>query len=157
MSLLSIKSKDNMGPACALGQPPERPGRNYSFCGLVANFYSLRQNSCWKVGIRWSVRFYRLSTIMGILHSKESGSLLVMTGGLLAMVTRGLSQLQRWPWLWALLLWPWHKGPHLWPRAGLHINLQFAKGLGSETKGACGQRLRRPWRLVWEAALWTHV
>ena len=32
---------------------------------------------------------------MGILHSKESGSLLVMTGGLLAMVTRGLSQLQR--------------------------------------------------------------
>lgn len=28
---------------------------------------------------------------MGILHSKESGSLLVMTGGLLAMVTKGVS------------------------------------------------------------------
>ena len=28
-------------------------------------------------------------------------------GCLLAMVTKGLSQLRRGPWLWAPLLWPW--------------------------------------------------
>ena len=31
------------------------------------------------------------------------------------MVTKGLSQFQRWPWFWAPLLWPWCKASHLWP------------------------------------------
>ena len=35
------------------------------------------------------------------------------------MVTKGLSQFQRSPWFWALLLRPWCKALHLWPGAGL--------------------------------------
>ena len=31
-----------MGTASAAGQPPDRPGRVDSFCGLIANFYSLK-------------------------------------------------------------------------------------------------------------------
>ena len=41
-SLLRIKSRDNVGIASAVGQPPDKPGRGDSFCGLVVNFYSLK-------------------------------------------------------------------------------------------------------------------
>lgn len=32
--------------------------------------------------------------------------------GLLAPITKGLSQLQRRPWFWSLLQWPWCKASH---------------------------------------------
>ena len=35
--------------------------------------------------------------------------------GAFGKVTKGLSQLQRWPWFWAPLLRPWCKAGHLWP------------------------------------------
>ena len=41
-SLLRTKNRDNVGTASAAGQPPDRPGRVDSFCGLIANFYSLK-------------------------------------------------------------------------------------------------------------------
>ena len=41
MSLLRTKSWDNMGTASTAGWPPDRPGRIDSFCGLIANVYSL--------------------------------------------------------------------------------------------------------------------
>ena len=57
MSLLRARSRDNEGVASAAGCTPDRPGRVDSFCGLVANFYSLEiENSCWEVGIRRLVR-----------------------------------------------------------------------------------------------------
>lgn len=43
-----------------------------------------------------------------------------MIGVLLATVTKGLSQFQRPPGFWALLLWPWCNALYLWPGAGLN-------------------------------------
>ena len=42
VSLLRTKSRDKMGPANAVGQSPDRPGKADRFCGLIANFYSFR-------------------------------------------------------------------------------------------------------------------
>ena len=41
-SLIRTKSRDKVGAENVLGQPPDRPGRVDSFCGLIANFYSLK-------------------------------------------------------------------------------------------------------------------
>ena len=49
------------------------------------------------------------SASFGIRKSADSQR----SGWLLAMVTKGLSQFQRWPWFWApLLLLPWGRTPH---------------------------------------------
>ena len=40
--LLRTNSRDNVGTASAVDQPPDRPGRVDSFRGLVVNFYSLK-------------------------------------------------------------------------------------------------------------------
>ena len=37
MSSLRVRSRDNEGVPNAVGQPPDRPGRVDSFCGLVGN------------------------------------------------------------------------------------------------------------------------
>ena len=37
-----MKSRDKVGTESAVGQPPKRPGRVDGFCGLIANFYSLK-------------------------------------------------------------------------------------------------------------------
>ena len=42
MSLLRAKSRDKMGPANTVGQPPDRPGEADCFHGLIANFYSVK-------------------------------------------------------------------------------------------------------------------
>ena len=42
MSILRTKSRDKVGTESAVGQPPDRPGRVDSFCGLRAKFYSLK-------------------------------------------------------------------------------------------------------------------
>ena len=42
VSLLRTKSRDNVGTVIAVGWPPDRPGKVESFCGLIANFYSLK-------------------------------------------------------------------------------------------------------------------
>ena len=41
-SLLRTKCTDKMGPASAVGQPPDRPGKADHFHGLIANFYSVK-------------------------------------------------------------------------------------------------------------------
>ena len=57
VSLLT-ENRDDEGSASTAGWPPDRPGNVNAFCGLVANFNSLKtkKNSCWKVGIRWLIR-----------------------------------------------------------------------------------------------------
>ena len=44
----------------------------------------------------------------------------MMIGGLLATITKGLSQLGGCPWFWASILWPWCKASHLWPWTSLN-------------------------------------
>ena len=41
-SLLRTKCTDKMGPASAVDQPPDRPGKADCFHGLIANFYSVK-------------------------------------------------------------------------------------------------------------------
>ena len=64
------------------------------------------------------------------LPNLESGSLLVMIGkGLMATVTKGLSQLWRWSWFWAPFLCHWYKDSHLWPWGRTqHFSLFFSMG-----------------------------
>lgn len=52
VNLLRARSRDNEGTVSEVGWPPDRPGESTVFCGLVANFYNLKTNSCWKVGPR---------------------------------------------------------------------------------------------------------
>ena len=40
--LLRTNSRDNVGTASAVGQPPDRPGRVDHLCELIVNFYSLK-------------------------------------------------------------------------------------------------------------------
>ena len=42
VSLFRRKCRDNVGIVIAVGWPPDRPGKVDSFCGLIANFYSLK-------------------------------------------------------------------------------------------------------------------
>ena len=42
VSLLRAKSRDNEGAANTAGRPPARSDRANPFCGLIANFYSLK-------------------------------------------------------------------------------------------------------------------
>ena len=42
VSLLRTKSRDRVGPAHTVGQPPDRPGKADHFHGLIANVYSFR-------------------------------------------------------------------------------------------------------------------
>ena len=42
VSLLRTKSRDNQGVPSTVGRPSNRPGRSNTFCGFVANFYSLK-------------------------------------------------------------------------------------------------------------------
>ena len=57
VSLLRMKSRDNVGTASVAGWP-DRPRRADTFRGLVANFLwpPDKENSCWKVGIRRLLR-----------------------------------------------------------------------------------------------------
>ena len=68
MILLRTNSRDNVGTASAVDQPPDRPGRVDSFCGLVTNFYSLKTKKILAGRLvlgDWSGR-YRVSTGVGI-------------------------------------------------------------------------------------------
>ena len=69
-------------------------------------------NSCWNAGVRWLLRALCVTTgVDGFAYygvRKPTGGI----GGLLAPITKGLSQLQRSPWFWALLQWPWCKASH---------------------------------------------
>lgn len=62
VSSLTTKSRDNVDAESTAGQPPDRSGRADAFCGLVANFYSLKAkkiaagNSFWKGDISWLVQ-----------------------------------------------------------------------------------------------------
>ena len=87
-----------MGSARAAGWPHDRPGRVNRFCGLVANFYSLKTK---KIPARrlplgdW-LGCYSLSTRVGIFAEHWSRSPLMMIRVALAMVTKGLSWFRGW-------------------------------------------------------------
>ena len=72
-------------------------------------------------------------TGVGIWSNWEAGSWLLMIRGPLAMVKKGLSQLQSWPWFWVLLPLPcdWCKASHLWPAAGLTTSFVRNRGCPS--------------------------
>ena len=68
VSLLRTKSRDKVGIVSTAGQPPDRPGRVDSFCGLVANFYNLKTNKIPAGRLApedWLGR-YRATTAVGI-------------------------------------------------------------------------------------------
>ena len=64
MSLLRMKSRDNVGPASAVGRRPDRPRRLNTFPGLVVNFYSLKTKKI-PAG-RLALGRYRVTTRVGI-------------------------------------------------------------------------------------------
>lgn len=67
-SLLRARSQDNEGPANAAAQPPDGPGRDDSFHGLVANVYSLKTKKILAARLAlgdW-LESYRVSTGVGI-------------------------------------------------------------------------------------------
>ena len=41
-SILRTKSRDKVGTESTVGEPPDRPERVDGFCGLIANFNSLK-------------------------------------------------------------------------------------------------------------------
>ena len=74
MSLLRTKSRDKVGTESTVGEPPDRPERVDGFCGLIANFNSLKPKKmpagrlvlgdwlgCYRVGST-----YRVFTGVGI-------------------------------------------------------------------------------------------
>ena len=116
VSLLRTTSRHNVDTASAEGRPPDRPER-VSFCGLISNFYSLRdkKNSSWTFGHRWLVGALSGDYWSGCLCLIGSQEACQWWQELLATVAKGLGQLRRCPWSWARLLWPWCKVLHLWP------------------------------------------
>ena len=94
VSLWKIKSRDKGGTAYLSGQSPERPGRGDAFHGLGANFDSLKTKKI-------PAGRVALGDWLGWVFLPHVGSVSsVGSGGLLAVVTVGLSRFQRWPWFW---------------------------------------------------------
>ena len=95
--LLRAKSRDSVGTVSTAGQPLGRPGKINAFGGLVVNVDSLKMKKI-PVGMLalgdW-LGHYRVTTGVDIFAyygiRKPTGHI----GGLLAPVTKGLSQLQR--------------------------------------------------------------
>ena len=92
-----------MGTASAVGQPPDRPGRVDHLCELIVNFYSLKTKEvpAGRVVLGDWFECCRVSTGVGIFASFGARKLAGDDQGgreLLATVTKGLSQLQKWPW-----------------------------------------------------------
>ena len=111
---LRTKSRDSVGTVSTAGRPPVRPGKVDAFGGLVANVYSLKmkQIPAGMLALGDWLGHYSVTTGVDIFAyygvRKPTGGI----GGLLAPITKGLSQLQRSPWFWALLQWPWCKASH---------------------------------------------
>ena len=78
-------------------------GRAEAFCGLIVNFYSLKTKEvpAGRVVLGDWFECCRVSTGVGIFASFGARKLAGDDQGgreLLATVTKGLSQLQKWPW-----------------------------------------------------------
>ena len=86
-----------MGTVSSVGRPPDRPGKVDSFHGLIVNFYSLKTKKipAGRLVLGDWLKRNRVFTEWASLLNRESGNLLVFIWGLLATVTKGLSQLWR--------------------------------------------------------------
>ena len=113
VSFLRTKSRDHVDTESAVGQTPDKPEKADSFCKLIANVYILETKKipAGRLVLGWGTIVCLLEWA-SLLHC-ESENLLVMIRRLLAVVTKVLSQLQRWPWFWAPLPWFWCKASHL--------------------------------------------